>query len=194
MADTAAVIKTEPNTNDGYADSDGYSDEGEVCWWCRGGVLLPKFTNKKDRICEPCEKVKIFQFFMHNADKYDPDKPEQIELDWLDEMASRKKCPLCRIVVHALRDKHSIALTDSILQNGKVNVRRVKCSIERMLPEGHDSQGRTAFGCMRVMTEPLLDDHLEEIKQPDITRLRHPIAVLLSDGCLESRHMYGGVK
>jgi hypothetical protein len=131
---------------------------------------------------------------MHNADKYDPDKPEQIELDWLDEMASRKKCPLCRIVVHALRDKHSIALTDSILQNGKVNVRRVKCSIERMLPEGHDSQGRTAFGCMRVMTEPLLDDHLEEIKQPDITRLRHAIAVLLSDGCLESRHMYGGVK
>jgi Heterokaryon incompatibility protein (HET) len=197
MTETTDLEKDEPRVPQpsGLEDDDDDPEAGERCFWCAGGVLLPRFTNKTDRICEICDRVDIFKFFLHLAEKYNPDNHEKLELDWVDKLAANSKCPLCRLVVHCLRETYGEAPTDTFWQDGQINGQRVKCSIQRFLPESHDWKGPAAFGCLLVTTEPPLEDLVD--RKPKLlnkTRLRHPIAVLLSEGCLESRHRYGGVK
>lgn len=104
----------------------------------QGCHLLPRFTNKTDRICEVCDRVYILKFLLHQAEKYNSDSYEKLELDW------------------------------------KVNA---------------------SFGCILVTTEPPLEDLIDrKAKLLHKTRLRHPMAGFLSEGCLKSRLDTRGVK
>ncbi|KAJ3533120.1 hypothetical protein NM208_g8130 [Fusarium decemcellulare] len=190
-----SLFKHKPSPPPAAPDSDSDSEAGEVCWWCGGGVLLPRRTNKTDQACDACKKVNILKLLMHRSDKYSPDKTTKIELDWVDKLASHPNCTLCRVVVHCLRETYHQQLPDTFWKDGKIKGQRVKCFIEGILPSDHNFQGTTALGCLLVVTEPPLETLLNPSEElPDTTQVKWPRAVLLSEGCMERRHIYGGVK
>ncbi|KAF9762310.1 hypothetical protein IL306_003457 [Fusarium sp. DS 682] len=122
-------------------------------------------------------------------------KRRKVELDWVDKLASHPNCPLCRLVIHCLSETYQHQLPDTFWKDGKINGKRVKCFIEGILPADHNFEGPTAFGSLLVVTEPALSISLQESQGlPDTTHVKLPRSVLLSEGCLEQRYSFGGIK
>ncbi|KAF4447818.1 HET-domain-containing protein [Fusarium austroafricanum] len=84
---------------------------------------------------------------------------------------------------------------DTFRNDGKIGGKRIKCFIQGILPADHNFEGPTAFGSLLVVTEPVLVTILQESQDlPDTTHVKLPRTVLLSEGCLEQRNSFGGVK
>lgn len=182
----------------GRGNADAGSDTGEPCFWCQGGIMLPTFTNKTDQVCEICDTVDPFKVYWHSRDTYDPDIPKRAELGWIDEHASNTDCPFCRLIVHCLRETYGHGLPETFWRDGRIHGTRVNCYVEGFLTseDGHDwKQNANAIGRLYFKTNPALDTLVSEaVDVPDLSRLQHSTAVPLSEGCMESRHRYMGVK
>ena len=42
-------------------DSDAYT--GQPCFWCGGGIMLPPFTKKDDKLCDLCDAVEFLDLY-----------------------------------------------------------------------------------------------------------------------------------
>jgi len=153
--------------------------------------MLPRYTNKSDRPCDICQNVNIFELLVITQYNYSSKESNKIALDWIDNLASRTHCPLCRLVVHCLRQTYSSCLPPHFWNDGLIDGRRAKCFIQCDLPRDHKS----TFGSLLVTTEPSLKDLLDHsLKTPDTTNLASPTAVLLSEGCIDFRRASYRVK
>ncbi|KAK5659738.1 hypothetical protein OQA88_949 [Cercophora sp. LCS_1] len=192
-------VAASSTTSDNESIPDSDSEASERCWWCRGGITLPRYTNKTDKPCAICKECNLLEFLLKHADRYDSAREgDQIELGWVDEVALRRRCPLCRIAVHSLRQKFLGRLPDDFWENGMVGDKRTKVILQSHLPPDHEWKGTMTQGSLLVLTEPPLEDAVpatsDASRSPDTTVLARPEAVLLSEGCLEPYHAYGGVK